>query len=457
MDVSALVVAVSLAEAGASRAGVPPAPALVLLGYSGLVLAILALRGMYRPRLSLTVLDDFRGILTTTALASMVVLSMRVFLIADPAAAAQTARLWAFSTAFVIGGRAVLYWSELSARQAAENLAPTLIVGAGRVGRLTARRLLERREFGLRPVGFLDKDPAPSDEPLPVPVLGASWDLDDVVEKHHIQHVILTFSTAPTDVMLRLGSRCEELGIGVGFVPRFFERMTERLTVHHLGGLPVFFARPANPRGWQFEVKYALDRVLAALLLLLAAPVLIVAALAVLVTMGRPVLFGQHRVGRDGREFRMLKLRTMRGSPDEAGEADAEWAARELGSGALVPDPAEDDRRTPLGRLLRRASIDELPQLINVLRGEMSLVGPRPERTQYVRLFEPSVYRYGDRHRVKSGVTGWAQVSGLRGNTSLRDRAEWDNWYIENWSPWLDVKVLLLTIVAVARGVRTAE
>jgi len=130
----------------------------------------------------------------------------------------------------------------------------------------------------------------------------------------------------------------------------------------------------------------------------------------------------------------------------------------DLGDGAHLVDGVEGgDRRTSLGTFLRRASIDELPQLLNVLKGEMSLIGPRPERPEFVGLFEQSVYRYSDRHRVKSGITGWAQVHGLRGKTSLSDRVEWDNYYISNWSLWLDVKVLLLTVLAVAHSPRHVE
>jgi lipopolysaccharide/colanic/teichoic acid biosynthesis glycosyltransferase len=125
--------------------------------------------------------------------------------------------------------------------------------------------------------------------------------------------------------------------------------------------------------------------------------------------------------------------------------------------GAPAPAQPVENRRTPVGSFLRRASLDELPQLLNVVRGDMSLVGPRPERTHYVRMFEGGIYRYGERHRVKSGVTGWAQVHGLRGNTSLEDRVEWDNWYIENWSPWLDFKILLRTFGAVVRAGSTVE
>ena len=187
--------------------------------------------------------------------------------------------------------------------------------------------------------------------------------------------------------------------------------------------------------------------------LLVVAPLLAVVALAVLITSGRPILFRQRRVGRDGHVFEMLKFRTMTRHAGHGGELDAEWAAMAIGTGrGGRADVAGDDRRTPLGALLRKLSIDELPQLWNVLRGDMSIVGPRPERAHYVELFEEAIYRYPDRHRVKSGLTGWSQVNGLRGETSLADRIEWDNFYIENWSPWLDLKILVKTIPALVAG-----
>jgi lipopolysaccharide/colanic/teichoic acid biosynthesis glycosyltransferase len=147
----------------------------------------------------------------------------------------------------------------------------------------------------------------------------------------------------------------------------------------------------------------------------------------------------------------------MRGSPEHSGEADADWAREQLGAVAQDSPEADADRRSRVGRLMRAFSFDELPQLLNVLCGHMSLVGPRPERVDYVRLFERNVYRYGDRLRVKSGLTGWAQVHGLRGKTSLSERVEWDNYYIENWSLWLDLKILALTVWTVGRFFRTVQ
>lgn len=177
-------------------------------------------------------------------------------------------------------------------------------------------------------------------------------------------------------------------------------------------------------------------------------PLHLLLALLVRLSSPGPILFRQARMGRDGREFEMLKFRSMRVSAAGV-ENDAAWAAQVLGADAVTV--CSEDRRTRIGTFMRRLSLDELPQLWNVARGDMSLVGPRPERLHYAQMFGERMYRYGDRHRVKSGLTGWAQVSGLRGETS-EDRVEWDNWYVENWSPWLNLKILLLTLMAIIDG-----
>ena len=453
LDATLLAAAGLAAALGSRAADVDAAP----VGWTALfglfVIAAGAARGMYRPRLRAELLDDLRGVVAATSLAAMAVLTLRALLTDPPDLTAQVLRPWAFATVYVAAGRVALHWSQTQARRHGEALRPTLIVGAGRIGRLAAKRLLEHPELGLRPIGFLDKEPMDAqDGGAVLPVLGASWDLDRVVEEHGVQQVIVSFSRAPDEVLLRLFRRCEELGVSVAFVPRLFEKVSGRLTVDYLGGLPILAARAPNPRGVQFAIKYAADRMLAAGLLALASPVMIAAAVGVLATLGRPIFFRQLRVGRDGREFEMLKFRSMRKQVSDGHEPEFE----------LPPDTAPggvegEDRRTALGSFLRKTSIDELPQLLNVLRGDMSLIGPRPERPEFVGLFERNIYRYGDRHRVKSGITGWAQVNGLRGKTSLGDRVEWDNYYIENWSLWLDLKILLLTGFAVLRSSRQVE
>jgi hypothetical protein len=268
---------------------------------------------MYGARLHYELLEDLRGVVIATSLAGMVVLSARELIAAPTDLSAQVIRTWAFATAYVAAGRVALHWSRTQAYRHGESVRPTLIIGAGKVGRLAASRLLQHPELGLQPVGFLDKDPlVGEDESLPLPVLGASWDLDRVVDQHRVEQVIITFSRAPHEVLLRLVRRCEELGVNVAFVPRLFEKVTSKLTVEHIGGLPLLSARPANPKGLQFGIKYAVDRVIAGVVLLLTLPVMLPAAVAILATLGRPLFFRQVRVGRDGRTFQMLKFRTMR-------------------------------------------------------------------------------------------------------------------------------------------------
>jgi exopolysaccharide biosynthesis polyprenyl glycosylphosphotransferase len=231
----------------------------------------------------------------------------------------------------------------------------------------------------------------------------------------------------------------------VALVPRLFEKMTDRLTIEHLGGLPLVTTRPSDPRGWQYMVKYALDRAFALILLCLLLPVLLACSLAVWISLGRPILFRQRRVGRDGREFDMLKFRSMRpnGNHEETG--------LDLPDDTAPGGVEGGERVSKVGAFIRNTSLDELPQLVNVLKGEMSIVGPRPERPEFVELFEPRVHRYYDRHRVKAGITGWAQIHGLRGQTSLSDRVEWDNYYIENASLWLDLKIIGRTLLTTFR------
>ena len=222
------------------------------------------------------------------------------------------------------------------------------------------------------------------------------------------------------------------------------------LRVEHVGALPLITCSSTDPRGWQFTVKYAIDRIVAGLILLAVSPIMLACAAAVYLSMGRPLFFRQARVGLDGEEIGVLKFRSMR-------LADPTKPAFKPADGSAPGGVEGDDRRTPVGTFLRKTSLDELPQLLNVLFGEMSLVGPRPERPEFVDEFSRSVYRYDERHRAKAGITGWSQVHGLRGQTSIADRAEWDNWYIENFSLWLDLKILIMTVFAVLRYAHQGE
>jgi exopolysaccharide biosynthesis polyprenyl glycosylphosphotransferase len=419
----------------------PHAPVSVwTIVFSLAVVGFLYARGMYSTPPDLDLIDVSRAVVIATLLATAVTVSANVAITGSSFLGRESLRSLAVAAVLLVSGRMILTIRERRIGR------PTLIVGAGHVGRLVAKRLLDHPAMGLRPIGFLDKEPLEDDRRgARLPVLGASWDLERVVEQYGIEQVVVAFSTAPTQVLIALVERCEKLGVHVSLVPRLYERSAGRLTVARVGGLSLVSSSSPDPKGWQFAVKYAIDRVCALVLIVLLAPLFFLLSVGVLLSLGRPILYRQQRVGRDGKRFDMLKFRSM--LPDLAQDRETIILPLDTAPGGVEGS----DRRTRFGTFLRRWSLDELPQLINVLKGEMSFIGPRPERPEFVDQFEQSVHRYTKRHRVKSGITGWAQVNGLRGKTSLTDRVEWDNFYIENWSLWLDAKIALLTIAAVLR------
>jgi lipopolysaccharide/colanic/teichoic acid biosynthesis glycosyltransferase len=468
-DASVLVIAVG--GAVGSAAGRFDAIGLAWgLGYAALTLVILQIRGFYSFRLQAAMVDTLARLFAGSSIAAMSIAFARS-MVPVRAPLTQMPRLWLFALVCLGGERCAITLLDHHARRRGTAGYNTLIVGAGGVGHLVARRLLERPELGLRPVGFLDNEPlldaarangtlprpatgelescngeqstvtlgpSPGGSVAGLPVLGASGDLEQVIERHGVEQAIVTFSTAPHWVLVDLIRRCRALKVKVAVVPRLFEEVNNRASVEHLGGIPLLRAEQINPRGWQFAVKYAIDRVFAAVTLTVIWPLLLAISAAVWVSSPGPILYRQRRRGFNGNEFDMLKFRSMRVDPTPAHYQPPV---------GLAPGGIEGpDRRTPIGKLIRRLSLDELPQFINVLAGDMSLVGPRPERVNYASAFQTSIYRYNDRHRVKPGLTGWAQVHGLRGQTSLSDRVEWDNYYIENWTLWLDLKILLITI-----------
>lgn len=448
LDVGMLALAGAAASSSAAHAGVSTASVGLLVCFGFLTLGASRVLGAYRRRFSDSVLDGLGPLLGAVSLAAMVSIAASVLLTDAATPTPLIARAWLFAFGCLALGRVVLALLARGAGRAGALRTPTLIVGAGAVGTQIARRLDEHPEYGLRTVGFLDADPAPQrpGEQRPAQVLGAPGELVAVAARTGARHVIFAFSSAPDSELIPLVRQCDRLGLQTWIVPRFFDTINEHVALDHLGGLPLHGLRPTNPRGARFTAKHACDRMVAALGLLVLAPLLGAIALAVRLSSPGPVLFRQLRVGRDGRTFELLKFRSMRIDPT---------TTRYTPDAGLAPGGVEGaDRRTALGRCLRRSCLDELPQLVNVLRAEMSLVGPRPERPDYVDLFRDDIDRYGERHRVRAGMTGWAQVHGQRGQSPILERVESDNWYIENWTPLLDLKILLLTAPAVLRSAR---
>lgn len=408
------------------------------------VLTGLALKGTYRWPIHSDITVELVRALAVTTLAAITIVAAAALLSPDTHPAPMILRAWAFAALYLCASVPLIITSERRARRAGANMIPTLVVGAGQVGTQIERRLSAQPDLGLHVVGYIDADPVPK-EMVPerrAPILGTPDEFVGIAKETGAQQVILTFTSSPDHVLVPLIRACEDRGIHVSLVPRMFESVNLRLSLANIGPLPLLNLSWVDPKGWQFAIKHAIDRVASAILLLILLPVILAIAVAVRLSSPGPILYRQLRIGRDGRRFDILKFRSMK--VDDA----------RIIPGASQPDIAPggvegDDRRTAIGRFIRRYSLDELPQLLNVLRGQMSLIGPRPERPEFVEVFDEEVRRYSDRHRVKSGITGLAQVSGFRGNTSLPERVEIDNYYIQNWSMTLDFKIAVRTIAAV--------
>jgi lipopolysaccharide/colanic/teichoic acid biosynthesis glycosyltransferase len=271
-----------------------------------------------------------------------------------------------------------------------------------------------------------------------------------------VRNLIVAFSSVADARVSRLIQRCQELGVEVSVVPRMFDTINNRVGYDTVGGLPLMSFTTVNPAGAAVRDQARVRPCLRAVLLVVLSPLILCAALAVrLSSPGTGVLPpAPRRPRRQGVRLLQVPLDAS-WTPAGVEQGRGRAGARSTSCSVATPRPVAS-RATiaaqPIGRFLRRTSLDELPQLLNVLRGEMSLIGPRPERPEFVELFNQDIIRYGDRHRVKSGITGWAQVHGLRGQTSLAERVEWDNYYIAHWSLGLDLKILALTFVALFRN-----
>ena len=311
-----------------------------------------------------------------------------------------------------------------------------LIVGAGDVGRMIAQRIRQSPRLGYEAVGFLDDTPGRRSA-AGVPVLGPLSALQQAIRSEDVDEVVIALPEASHEEVLDLIYQCEREKVLVKVFPDVFQIMATEVTIGDLNGLPMLTVRDVALRGWRLSLKRAMDVVGSAFGLVVLSPLLLLVALLIKLDSPGPVFYSQIRMGLDAKPFPVIKFRSMRvGAEDQTG---AVWATR------------SDPRRTRLGAWLRRTSIDELPQLINVLLGDMSLVGPRPERPVFVEQFRQVVPRYMDRHREKAGLTGWAQVNGLRGDTSIVERTKYDLYYVENWSLLLDIKILLRTVFGAFR------
>lgn len=386
---------------------------------AALGVGVLALDGHRCDRIDPHAMDDVPWVLARLAVVGLVLLVM------DQGGVAGQIPV---AAGIVLFGRAFVYGRLRSAKARGLVGERALILGGGEVARELAETLDARPGFGLRPIGPVDLGEIRRQNGRPLEVR-----ITEHVRRMEVTRVLVAFDETDDADLVDAIRALWFSPVRVHAVPRFFELgiVPSGGIVEDLWGIPVAALGRPKILGPGRTIKRAFDVGVAGVALLVLAPVMAVVAMAVRSSGPGSILFRQRRVGRDRREFEMLKFRTMQ----ESDRADTEWHVH------------EDDRITPVGRVLRRTSLDELPQLVNVLRGDMSLVGPRPERPHYVAWFDRSVRGYAHRHRVDGGMTGWAQIHGReRELEAIHRRARFDNAYIERWSLWGDLTIVARTL-----------
>jgi exopolysaccharide biosynthesis polyprenyl glycosylphosphotransferase len=392
-----------------------------------------AIQGLYRPHAQRS--DEWTSVLTATVLGTIVLSGVLLWIRpGSPDEFYSRATLALFAACeflFVTGGRWMVRRVVERRHRAGKDLDRVLIAGGGELARAVAERLTSRRDLGFHVVGYISDDP--NGMLQGISRLGTLGEAASVVRDQRVDHVFVALpqSASAATAMTLLDSLVREV-CSVHVVPDLLQFMALRSRVTDLDGLPTIHLSDSPLLGWSRIVKRAFDLIVSSLALLFLSPLMAFIALLIRLEDRGPVFYRQERMGLDGKAFQIVKFRSMKvGAEAQSG---AVWAEK------------EDPRRTRVGRVIRAWSADELPQLWNVLRGDMSLVGPRPERPHFVEQFRSEYPHYMLRHKVRAGITGWAQVHGWRGNTSVRMRIEHDLYYIENWSLMLDLKILLMTL-----------
>jgi Undecaprenyl-phosphate glucose phosphotransferase len=389
--------------------------------------------GLYRPRRISSKFAEIGNIAIATAFATVILVTLTYFV-----------RQYEFSRlTFVFFG--VICLSALCVerilfrellrfiRKRGYNLRHALIVGTGSLGQDVTDRVHSHPELGIKIRGFLSEERAQVGNTLEgFQVLDTFENIRSVVIDQKIDMVLITL---PLSAHERLKDILNDIGdemVSIMLIPDLLELATLRGGIGEFEGMPIISLRDTPLYGWNIVIKRVTDFVLSITILLAVSPLMLVISFLVKATSRGPVFYSQERMGLDGKIFNMLKYRTMETQAEK--ETGPVWAAK------------GDSRRTPIGAFLRKTSLDELPQFFNVLKGDMSIVGPRPERDFFIQQFRNKIPKYMLRHKMKAGITGWAQINGLRGNTSLEKRIEYDLYYIENWSLRFDLEIMWLTI-----------
>ncbi|MDX9702773.1 MAG: undecaprenyl-phosphate glucose phosphotransferase [Candidatus Auribacterota bacterium] len=418
--------------------GIPPflAYARLVIPVAILYTIILERLGVYKPKIDPFHLSEIYELLKGVIIGSLIVMS-GTYLYREFQYSRGVMLIAFMLLAFLLVLDKIIIRSiQANMRTRGLLLKNVLIIGIGKPAQRYYETLKSKPALGFNPVGFLycDDESVDKDHPYSTAILGHADDIGEIIEKYRVDEVVVALPGISHNILIKIIMLCEKEIVKFRVMPDIFEIMMSKMTIEEIEGMPFVAIKETPLLSWWYFVKRGLDIVGSGLGLLVLSPLLLLIAFIIKRTSYGPVFYKQERMGIDGKVFTMLKFRTMRQDAEQ--ETGPVWAT------------SDDTRKTKFGSFLRKTNLDELPQLINVFRGDMSIVGPRPERPYFVHQFKSKIPHYMSRHRVKSGITGWAQVNGLRGNTSLEERIKCDLYYIENWSLMLDLKIILKTFFA---------
>jgi Undecaprenyl-phosphate glucose phosphotransferase len=415
--------------------GIPPIKVYLYLLPVALVLWALvsAVNGLYAGQRKNSFFVEFASVAKSGFLATLILISLTFFYRDHTFSRVMLALFWGISIILTGAARAIIIYQLKSRYRKGLGLRSVLIVGAGPLGQIVYQKIHELPQLGFKVIGFADdEEPKEKDGGEMPAILGPVREVAEIIHRHNVEQVFIALPREDHEKLVTSLSRLDQEMIDIRIVPDILQFVFVKAGLESLDGIPIINLAETPLSGWYGPVKRAADIALSTVALILISPLFLVIALLIKATSRGPVFYRQERMSLDGSLFTMLKFRSMR--EDAENQSGAVWASR------------DDPRRTRIGALLRRTSLDELPQLINVLKGEMSFVGPRPERPVFVDQFRNKIPRYMMRHKVKCGLTGWAQVNGLRGNTSIEKRIEYDIFYIENWSLSFDLRIVWRTL-----------
>jgi len=387
---------------------------------------------LYEPKRGISRVNEFLVVFRSVTIGMVILMGMIFFYRETTFSRVVMILFWGIDIFLLSASRFALRGYLKSLRERGYNQRNMLIVGAGDVGEEVFRKINQYPGLGYKVIGFLDDKKKKADLDG-VKILGTLDYFNNIVETEKVDEVIIALPPSAHRRIFSFVHLCNKEGIRVRIVPDIFEIITNRATIDDLDGIPLIGLNqiPLEQIKNRF-FKRVEDIVISLLGLIFLLPVFLIVSLIIKLTSKGPVFYKQERVGLDKSPFKIYKFRTMR--VDAESDSGPVWAKK------------DDDRRTKFGSFLRQTSLDELPQLFNVLQGNMSIVGPRPERPHFVKQFKEEIQGYMQRHYVKTGITGWAQVNGWRGNTSIEKRIEYDTYYIQNWSLGLDIKIMILTL-----------